>query len=502
MLTIPVTKDYLLFPVRLRAQRQLLTVFSEKDRETKLYEFEVPLPREGEEADYCVAVPVRRHRGDTLLLCGAVPDEELARVTLADERPAPVPGRPRIHFAAESGWINDPNGLVRLSDGEARLYCQYHPFGVEWGPMHWGSASSRDLLHWTPGDIVLFPDADGTMFSGSGWRDDENAAGFGPGALLFYYTCAGGTQAPWSRDGVFTQRLAVSLDGGRTLEKQPGLLLPNIAHANRDPKVFRHEASGAYIMALYFSENDYGIFRSTDLIHWEQTQHLTLPGAWECPDLFPLTVDGEEKWVFWSADSFYFVGSFDGFRFTPEQERRTAYANRTGYAAQSFAREEGRVLSVAWLRLPNAGRAFTGVLSVPMEFTLARDSEGCALRLNPCRELFEAMRPLPGTAAPEGPWVLQAEIPADAGQVRAAFPGGELTLDMEAGTGRFGDTPLAFEAGKPLPLLLIADYAVFELYLGSGAVYAPAQNLSPTLAGGVSLQGRAGALPFTLSAVD
>ena len=137
-----------------------------------------------------------------------------------------------------------------------------------------------------------------------------------------------------------------------------------------------------------------------------------------------------------------------------------------------------------------------------MEFTLARDSEGCALRLNPCRELFEAMRPLPGTAAPEGPWVLQAEIPADAGQVRAAFPGGELTLDMEAGTGRFGDTPLAFEAGKPLPLLLIADYAVFELYLGSGAVYAPAQNLSPTLAGGVSLQGRAGALPFTLSAVD
>ena len=94
-------------------------------------------------------------------------------------------------------------------------------------------------------------------------------------------------------------------------------------------------------MALYLAKNDFAIFRSPDLIHWEQTQQLTLPEAWECPDLFPLTVEGEEKWVFWSADSFYFVGSFDGWRFTPEQPRRTAYANRIGYAAQTFAREEG-----------------------------------------------------------------------------------------------------------------------------------------------------------------
>ena len=125
-----------------------------------------------------VAVPVRRHRGETLLVCGSLPDEELARITLADERPAPAPGRPVIHFSPENGWLNDPNGLVRLSDGEARMYYQYHPFGVEWGPMHWGSASSRDLLHWEAGDIALFPDRDGTIFSGSGWRDDENAAGF------------------------------------------------------------------------------------------------------------------------------------------------------------------------------------------------------------------------------------------------------------------------------------------------------------------------------------
>lgn len=502
MFTVSVTKDYLLIPVKLRAPKLLLTVFSAEDREKKLYEWETPFPRAGEEPDYSVAVPVRRHRGEALLVCGSLPDEELARITLADERPAPAPGRPVIHFSPENGWLNDPNGLVRLSDGEARMYYQYHPFGVEWGPMHWGSASSRDLLHWEAGDIALFPDRDGTIFSGSGWRDDENAAGFGPGALLFYYTCAGGTQAPWSRDGVFTQRLAVSADGGRTLEKQPGLLLPNLVHDNRDPKVFRHEASGAYIMTLYLAGNDYAIFRSPDLIHWEQTQQLTLPEAWECPDLFPLTVEGEEKWVFWSADSFYFVGSFDGWRFTPEQPRRTAYANRIGYAAQTFAREEGRVLSVAWLRLPNAGRRFTGVMSVPMELTLARDAEGYALRMHPCRELSGAMKPVSGTDAPEAPWVLRADVPADAGSVCVSFPGGELTLDMDAGTGRFGEASLSFAPGKALPLLLIADYAVFELYLGSGAVYAPEQNLSSSLAGPVSVAGAGGGIPFTLSKVD
>lgn len=501
MLAITVTKDYLLIPVRLRAPKLLLTVFPAEDRERKLYEFEVPFPRGGEAPDYWAAVPVRRHRGQELLLCGSIPDEELARVTLADERPAPAPGRPLVHFSPENGWLNDPNGLVRLRNGEARLYCQFHPFGVEWGPMHWGSASSRDLLHWETGDIVLFPDQNGTIFSGSGWRDDENAAGFGPGALLFYYTCAGGTQAPWSRDGVFTQRLAVSLDGGRTLEKQPGLLLPNLVHANRDPKVFRHEASGAYIMALYLAGNDYAIFRSADLLHWEQTQLLTLPEAWECPDLFPLTVEGEEKWVFWSADSFYFVGSFDGWRFTPEQPRRTAYANRIGYASQTFAREEGRVLSVAWLRLPNAGRRFTGVMSIPAELSLVRDADGFALRMAPCRELFEALRPVPGTDAPETAWALQAVVPADAGQAELSFPGGSLTLDMDAGTGRFGDTDLAFAPRRPLELLLLADYAVFELYLGSGAVYAPEQNLSPVLAGPVSASATGGSVPFTISAI-
>lgn len=501
MLSLSISADYLLIPVKAGAPRRLLTLFPAADREHKLYELEVPLAACAGEADWIVPFPVGKHRGETLLLCGPVPDEALAAVTMGDERPPAAPGRPLLHYAPENGWMNDPNGLMRLADGSVLLCYQFHPFGLEWGPMHWGSAKSRDLLHWETGDILLFPDAQGTMFSGGGYRDDKGDAGYGPGALLCYYTSAGGTDAPWSRDGVFTQRLAVSRDGGRTLEKRPGLLLPNLAHANRDPKVFYHPESGAYCMVLYFSENDFGVFRSPDLVHWEQTQFLTLPDLWECPDLFRLTAaDGTSAWIFWSADGYYHAGSFAGFCFTPEQPMRRAYANKIPYAAQTVANEEGRVLSVAWLRLPNAGRRYTGAMAVPAELTLARDAEGWAVRVRPCRELLGALRPMEGGRTPESPWALRGTLPAGSGKAVFTFPGGRLTLDPANGTGELageGELPptqFALPKDAPADFLLTADYAVFELYAAGGAVYAPMENVSPVLAGDVRAEGGEAAL--------
>lgn len=476
MRSIRISRPYLLFPVAKAAPKRLLTLFPEENREQKLREFEVPFPREGEEPDFWAAVPVREFAGRTLLLCSDLPDERLSLVREADERPAPADKeRPLLHFAPESGWMNDPNGLLRLPDGELLLCYQFNPFGVEWGAMHWGSARSRDLLHWETGDIVLFPDEWGTIFSGSGWRDEENAAGFGPGALLFFYTSAGGTEAPWSRDGVSTQRLAVSLDGGRTLQKQPGLLLPNLAEGNRDPKVFYHPETDAYIMVLYLSEKDFAIFRSHDLIRWEQTQQLTLAPGWECPDLFRLPVEGGgEKWVFWTADGLYWVGSFDGFRFTPEQPCRCAYGSAIPYAAQTVSREPGRVLSLSWLRLPNDGRCSTGMQSIPMEFGLSHEGEeGFRLRMKPCRELWEAAERLPGDTVPAGPWAARGTAPAG-GEAHLAFPAGGLTLDTSAGRVSLCGQSFEIPAGEPCPFVLLADHGVAELYAAGGRVYTAA----------------------------
>ena len=103
-------------------------------------------------------------------------------------------------------------------------------------------------------------------------------------------------------------------------------VIEHIADENRDPKVYWHEKSQAYYMVLFLEGNQFGIFRSENLQSWVCTQTLELDKAWECPDLREIPVEGGgSKWVFWSADGFYFLGEFDGFQFMTDGIRREAY---------------------------------------------------------------------------------------------------------------------------------------------------------------------------------
>ena len=82
--------------------------------------------------------------------------------------------RPNIHFTPEKNWNNDPNGLIYI-DGIWHLYYQHNPNDVVWGPMHWGHAVSKDLIHWEHLPVALYPDEIGTMYSGSNphWYRDK-----------------------------------------------------------------------------------------------------------------------------------------------------------------------------------------------------------------------------------------------------------------------------------------------------------------------------------------
>ena len=341
-------------------------------------------------ADYYAPMDLGRFIGQEIGICGSAPEGYLEKLTFHDSPPEISDAcRPQLHFTAETGWINDPNGLV-YDHGMYHLFYQWNPYGTEWGNMHWGHAVSRDLMTWEHRGIALEPDIYGTVYSGCGWPDRENTAGFGKDALLFYYTASGGRNQ-WSADAGnrHAQRLAVSTDGGGTLEKK-GLILDHIIGENRDPKVFRHEESHAYIMALYLEENDFAVFRSTDLLHWTESQRFTAEGMWECPDLFELPVEnrpGETRWVFSAANGAYLVGRFDGFRFTPEQGIRHAYDTALPYAAQTYAGTEDRKISIAWLRTRNDRGHFRGMMSIPMELTLVREDDFFRIRLQPVREL-------------------------------------------------------------------------------------------------------------------
>lgn len=334
--------------------------------------------------------------------------DPLARLLKADSAPE-LPGakektyheklRPAFHFTAKRGWLNDPNGLVYYN-GAYHLFFQYNPYGVKWGNMHWGHATSPDLIHWTEGPLALAPDVHGTNFSGSAVVDWKNSAGLQQGAektLVALYTGAPDKHTFGPRE--YTQCLAYSNDAGKTWKKyEKNPVLGNLAPGNRDPRVFWHEPSQQWVMALYLDKFDFAIFGSKDLKAWKELSRLSVQGFRECPELFELPVygegeqkTGEKKWIFYAADGNYLVGRFDGVKFTAETPSLRQDWGRNFYASQTYSdipAEDGRRIQIGWMRGgEHRGMPFNQQMSIPCELRLLRTPAGPRLARRPVAEV-------------------------------------------------------------------------------------------------------------------
>ena len=235
--------------------------------------------------------------------------------------------RPQSHYTPQKNWMNDPNGLVYY-DGEYHMFYQYNPEGSDWGNMSWGHAVSKDLVHWQELGVAIPHTSQYGVFSGSAVIDTKNTSGLGSPdnpAMVAVWTRAdvGGNQS---------QSLAYSTDKGRTwnLYNNGDPVLDIGSNEFRDPKVFWDEASGRWTMVVsHATEHRVSFYSSPDLIHWTEQSSFGGEGitsaVWECPGFFPLPVDGSSKEVKWVlvvtvADSAqYFVGSWDGSTFTPDE---------------------------------------------------------------------------------------------------------------------------------------------------------------------------------------
>lgn len=338
--------------------------------------------------------------GLSLLSPRAASGAEPARVNAMPQNPAQAaprlyeePLRPQFHFTARKNWLNDPNGLV-FYRGEYHLFFQHNPFGTEWGNMHWGHATSRDLVHWSEQPIALAPDALGTVFSGCAVVDKANTSGLKKGredVLVAFYTAA---PVPVLPDGPkFTQGIAYSNDRGRTwtrYDKNP--VIPHLAGENRDPKVFWHAPSKKWVMALYLDGDRFALFNSPDLLRWTRLQELEIPGHNECPDMFELPVDGSAKntrWVFLGGNGSYLIGRFNGEAFTRESGPHTADHGANFYATQTWSdTPDGRRIQIAWMR---GGRypemPFNQQMSFPCVLSLRSMPDGIRLCREPVREI-------------------------------------------------------------------------------------------------------------------
>lgn len=268
--------------------------------------------------------------------------------------------RPVYHHTPAWGWMNDPNGMF-YKDGVWHLYFQYNPYGSQWENMTWGHSTSTDLIHWTFQGAPIEADAWGTIFSGSAVVDHNNTAGFGKGAVVAMYTSAGENQ---------TQSIAYSNDNGQTFTKYDGNpVLTSNTPDYRDPHVFWNEDIKRWNMIMAEGQH-MDIYSSADLKEWKLESQFGAEygnhgGVWECPDLMKMKVRGTDqyKWIllcninpggpFGGSATQYFVGQFDGHKFTcesaPEVTKWMDYG-KDHYATVTFDNApDGRHVAMAWM---------------------------------------------------------------------------------------------------------------------------------------------------------
>jgi fructan beta-fructosidase len=273
--------------------------------------------------------------------------------------------------------MNDPNGLVYY-EGKYHLFHQYNPFGNQWGYMSWNHAISDDLVHWKhqPVAIPYGKEEEEGIFSGSAVVDYNNTTGFGDGTrppLVAIYT------SHYTREDGSTwqaQSLAYSDDGGETFIKyKENPVLEFDDPDFRDPKVIWMEESEQWVMVVALPrQHKVQFYASDNLIDWKFLSDFGPDGAtggiWECPDLFPLFVDGNPDYRRWvlhvdmnpgsiagGSGSQFFIGDWDGDEFIPDEAISGGEVIWVDYGTDFYAaitwsdipEEDGRRIWVGWM---------------------------------------------------------------------------------------------------------------------------------------------------------
>jgi beta-fructofuranosidase len=416
------------------------------------------------------------------------------------------PLRPRYHFAPPANWMNDPNGLCQWQ-GQYHLFYQYNPAEPVWGNIHWGHATSPDLVHWQHQPVALAPTPGGPDEGGcfSGCLVDDG------GKPTLLYT------------GVYpeSQCLATGSPNLQQWTKNPanpviagppaGLALEGF----RDPCVWQTPTGWNMVLGagLRGTGGAVLLYQSADLRHWDY-RGPALTGnladgtgtMWECPQLFALG----DRWVLLVSmigearnRVMYFTGTFREGHFEPEARHTLDWGGPCFYAPQTFSDAQGRRLMFGWLTeaRPEADQrraGWSGVMSLPRVLTLRPDGR---LGIAPAPELtalrgahfhreawtLGALQFLPPAAPHGGQLELWAELllnganeaglalGTDQAQTRIAYDAGRQRLRVDtpgaqaAGPGQVYECPLALAPGEALNLRVFWDRSVLEVYANGWA---------------------------------
>jgi fructan beta-fructosidase len=323
------------------------------------------------------------------------------------------PLRPKVHFSPNEKWMNDPNGMV-YHKGIYHLFYQYYPDSTVWGPMHWGHATSKDMIHWEQQPIALYPDSLGYIFSGSAVVDINNTSGFGkdgitPLVAIFTYHDPKGEKE--GRSDFQNQSIAYSLDEGKSWIKyanNPVIKNPGIKDF-RDPKVMWFEKNKKWIMTLA-TKDRITFYSSENLKEWTKESEFgenvgAHGGVWECPDLFPLEYDGKQVWVLVvnlnpggpnkGSATQYFVGDFNGKSFLPfNPETKWLDYGPDEYAGVTWSNTGERKIFLGWMSnwiyanvVPT--ETWRNAMTIPRELKIRKADNHMLIASLPIKEIAE-----------------------------------------------------------------------------------------------------------------
>ena len=294
--------------------------------------------------------------------------------------------RPLFHINAGSGWINDPNGLIKFKD-EYHAFFQYYPHDVNWGPMHWGHRVSKDLIHWRELPTALFPktysNEDG-CFSGTAIVHNDILylvyTGFfenGGGDNIRQVQCLAS-----SSDGINFTKHGIIIDETK--------LPSNINPCDfRDPKVWMENDDFYMIVAAREKEGKGHIllFKSKDLFDWKYVSDFLgreSKGIMiECPDYVKelglllhseqfQPVEGNKHLNIHSTR--YVLGSFD----SKENVFKEMHTDIVDYGFDFYAPQVfvGDNILMGWLNMwdrniPSREYGFAGQLTAARHITIS-----------------------------------------------------------------------------------------------------------------------------------
>jgi sucrose-6-phosphate hydrolase SacC (GH32 family) len=395
-LKMKITEPYLNIPISYNAKMEVMKI--NVDGKTKR---EFPVQLANDTINYWIYIDVTEFKGQTITLNFPVASKSFnhiyqdVKINGADSLYKET-NRPQFHFTVKRGWSNDVNGPI-FYNKQYHMFWQAYPFGLIWNTayMYWGHAVSNDLIHWKELPPALMLDSLGSPWSGSSLIDKNNVGGWGKNALVLFYTAFDGVT------GKQVQCIAYSTDNAKTFKRYKGNPVIDSnkelgTNNTRDPKVFWYEPTKHWVMVL-FEKDGMSFYTSTNMKKWKRQSHFK--GLWECPDFFELPVDGNinnKKWVLHGGSAEYFIGNFDGKKFTPETPKlRYAEGLDTWgdilYAGQTFENmPDNRRIQIAWGRgIDYVGMPFTQIMLFPIEFSLKTTDNGLRLVANPIKEIAQ-----------------------------------------------------------------------------------------------------------------